>query len=127
MLKKKSRQAAQRQGSSSRKKQPIQLNSHTRHHFIRGTYGSPNTPPSQHSKLHFVIKPLSNFDLMEWIKRLGIKNFRGIYSRDGLPKKIKKECGIINMDDITGPGTHWVCYRNGGSASPQNPPAPFQD
>ena len=52
---------------------------------------------------------------MEWIKRLGIKNFRGIYSRDGLPKKIKKECGIINLDDITGPGTHWVCYRNGES------------
>ena len=49
---------------------------------------------------------------MEWVKRLGIKHFRGIYSRDGLPKKIRKECGIINLDDITGPGTHWVCYRN---------------
>ena len=62
---------------------------------------------------------------MEWIKILGIKHFRGIYSRDGLPKKIRKECGIINLDDMTGPGTHWVCYRNidGGSASPQNPPA----
>ena len=62
---------------------------------------------------------------MEWVKRLGIKNFRGIYSRDGLPKKIKKECGIINLDDMSGPGTHWVCYRNinWGSASPQNPPA----
>ena len=62
---------------------------------------------------HFEIKPLSNFDLMEWIKILSIKNFRGIYSRDGLPKKIKKECGIINLDDMVGPGTHWVCYRNG--------------
>ena len=49
---------------------------------------------------------------MEWIKRLGIKHFRGIYSRDRLPKKISKECGIINLDDIQGPGTHWVCYRN---------------
>ena len=49
---------------------------------------------------------------MDWIKRLGIKHFRGIYSRDRLPKKIRKECGIINLDDITGPGTHWVCYRN---------------
>ena len=49
---------------------------------------------------------------MEWVKRLGIKHFRGIYSRDGLPKKIRKECGIINLDDMTGPGTHWVCYRN---------------
>ena len=60
---------------------------------------------------------------MEWVKRLGIKHFRGIYSRDGLPNKIKKECGIINLDNITGPGTHWVCYRNldGGSASPKTP------
>ena len=49
---------------------------------------------------------------MDWIKRLGIKHFRGIYSRDGLPKKIRKECGVINLDDMTGPGTHWVCYRN---------------
>ena len=82
----------QRQRSSSRKKQPIQLNS-----INRG---------------NFVIKPLSNFDLMEWVKKLGIKHFRGIFSRDGLPNRIKKECGIINLDDITGPGTHWVCYRN---------------
>ena len=57
----------QRKRSSSRKKQPIQLNSHTRNNSIVGL---------NHSKLHFVIKPLSNFDLMEWIKRLGIKHFR---------------------------------------------------
>ena len=49
---------------------------------------------------------------MDWIKKLDIKHLRGIYSRDGLPKKIRKECGIINLDDIQGPGTHWVCYRN---------------
>ncbi len=24
----------------------------------------------------------------------------------------KKECGIVNLDDHIGPGTHWVCYRN---------------
>ena len=65
-----------------------------------------------HSRNHFVIKPLSNFDLMDWIKRLGIKHFRGIYSRDGLRNKMRKECGIINLDDMSGPGTHWVCYRN---------------
>ena len=60
----------------------------------------------------FKIKPLSNFDLLKWIKKLGIKHFRDIFSRNGLPKKIGKECGIINLDDIQGPGTHWVCYRN---------------
>ena len=82
----------QRQGFTIGKKQPIQLNSLNRRHFV--------------------IKPLSNFDLMEWVKKLGIKHLRGIYSQDRLPNKIKKECGIINLDDIKGPGTHWVCYRN---------------
>ena len=48
-----------------------------------------------------------------WIDKLGIKHFRGIFSRDALADKIhKKECGIINLDDIEGEGTHWVCYRN---------------
>ena len=58
-------------------------------------------------------KPLSNFDLEGWINKLEIKHFRGIFSRDALPDKIlKKECGIINLDDIVGQGTDWVCYRN---------------
>ena len=62
---------------------------------------------------HFVNKPLSNFDLEKWIDDLGIKYFRSIYSRDRLPKQIKKkECGIINLDSIEGSGTHWVCYGN---------------
>ena len=48
-----------------------------------------------------------------WIDKLGIKHFRSIYSRNALPDKLyKKECGIINLDDIEGEGTHWVCYRN---------------
>ena len=54
---------------------------------------------------------------MDWVAKLGIKHFRGIYSRDGLPRKMRKECGIINLDDIKGAGTHWVCYRNLDSTS----------
>ena len=61
---------------------------------------------------NFVNKALSNFDLFDWVKKLDIKHFRDIYSRKDLPKKIKKECGIINLDDNQGLGTHWVCYRN---------------
>ena len=58
-------------------------------------------------------KPLSNFDLLNWVKKLGIKHFRGIYSRDALPHRIKRnEVGIINLDSQIGPGTHWVAYRN---------------
>ena len=82
-----------RQRLTVRKKQPIQPNSNSRRHSLN--------------------KALSNFDLEGWIDQLGIKHFRSIYSRDALPDKIyKKECGIINLDDIEGQGTHWVCYRN---------------
>ena len=57
---------------------------------------------------------MSNFDLLNWVKKLGIKHFRGVYSRDALPTKIlKNEVGIINLDSQIGSGTHWVAYRNG--------------
>ena len=64
--------------------------------------------------IRFINKPLSNIDLLNWVKKLGIKHFRGIYSRDALPPKmLKNEVGIINLDSQIGPGTHWVAYRNG--------------
>jgi len=60
-----------------------------------------------------VNKPLSNFDLLSWVKQLGIKHFRAIFSRDTLPSQInRKECEIVNLDSHIGPGTHWVVYRN---------------
>lgn len=31
--------------------------------------------------------------------------------RDTLPEKVNKnECGIINLDNFSGSGTHWICY-----------------
>ena len=31
--------------------------------------------------------------------------------RDSLPKKpLSQECGIVNLDDFNGSGTHWVAY-----------------
>lgn len=48
---------------------------------------------------------------MKYIKKLKIKNFKGIYMRDNLPKTSKKiECGIMNLDSIKGSGTHWTCW-----------------
>ena len=60
-------------------------------------------------------KPLSNIELLEAARKLKIPNFRGVSLRDTLPKKPKKkECGILNLDDTTGSGTHWVAwYKNG--------------
>lgn len=35
--------------------------------------------------------------------------------RDALPSKIhKNECGIVNLDDETGDGTHWTAYVKRG-------------
>ena len=83
-------------GSAARKKQPIQFN-----------------PNSRNNTIEFINKPLSNIDLLQWVKQLGIKYFRGVFSRDNLPQKIHKlETGIINLDDSMGGGSHWVCYRN---------------
>lgn len=40
-----------------------------------------------------------------------IKNFRGVYMRNNLPKKPwKNETAVINLDEESGPGTHWVAY-----------------
>jgi hypothetical protein len=55
-------------------------------------------------------KPLSNFDLIRLARKLGVNNFRGVFSRDALPQKPNPvECGVINLSG-TAPGTHWVCY-----------------
>lgn len=36
--------------------------------------------------------------------------------RDQLPRKPwKTECGIINLDISSGPGTHWVAYKKNGN------------
>ena len=34
--------------------------------------------------------------------------FNSIYSRDNLPNKIKDGAYVINLDDHSGIGTHWV-------------------
>ena len=70
-------------------------------------------PNSRNNIIEFINKPLSHIDLLHWVKQLGIKYFRGIYSRNILPEKIHRlETGIINLDDSIGRGSHWVCYRS---------------
>lgn len=56
---------------------------------------------------------LTNIDLIKLVKNLNIKNFAGVFMSDQLPKRIKKnECGIINYQDSTKEGSHWVAYFN---------------
>jgi len=60
-------------------------------------------------------KPLTNFDIEDTVKKIWIPGFRGMFTRDRLPrKKWKNECGIFTLNDSYGRGTHWVawCKRN---------------
>jgi len=56
-------------------------------------------------------KPLTNVELQNVATELGIPNFRGVFQRDALPKRSRKEeCGILNLDDSLGGGSHWTAW-----------------
>ena len=56
-------------------------------------------------------RPLTNFEIIYVAKKLRIPSFRGVFVRDKLPEKPKKkECGILNLDDSRGNGTHWTAW-----------------
>ena len=43
-------------------------------------------------------KPLSSFEIEDGAKKIGLKNFYGVFLRDTLPKKPKRnECAIMNI------------------------------
>ena len=50
--------------------------------------------------------PLTNFEIQRYYKNQS--EFNGVYSRDNLPKTIKDEAYIINFDEYSDTGTHWV-------------------
>ena len=50
--------------------------------------------------------PLTNFEISEYYK--DEPRFNGVYSRDNLPKTIKKDAYVINLDEYTDIGTHWI-------------------
>ena len=63
----------------------------------------------------FVNKPLSNFDLLQWVDFLKIPNFKGIFARDEIMPRKHSPC-IINLDSLKNAGTHWVCCVPGERA-----------
>ena len=50
--------------------------------------------------------PLTNFERMDFYKNE--PRFNGVYSRNNLPKTIKKGAYVINLDEYKDTGTHWV-------------------
>ena len=61
-----------------------------------------------------VLNPLSNIDIDKIMKKHNVKNYRGTYSKDMLPKRINgNESVIVNLQDyFEGEGTHWVVIYN---------------
>ena len=62
--------------------------------------------------VHIPDKVLTNYDLYEYVTRLKIPHFRGVFMRDTLPEAppCKLECGIVNFNTSKEKGSHWVCY-----------------
>ena len=57
--------------------------------------------------------PLSNLEIQKYYQNE--PRFNGVYSRNNLPKKIKDEAYVINLDEYEDVGTHWIalfCNRN---------------
>ena len=50
--------------------------------------------------------PLTNFEIMKYYE--SESKFNGVYSRDNLPNKIKDGGYVINLDEYSDIGTHWV-------------------
>ena len=60
-------------------------------------------------------KGLTNVELLEYVRKLKITNFRGVFMSDTLPSKpLQKECGIMNLNTSDQVGSHWVCYFKNG-------------
>ena len=59
--------------------------------------------------------PLTNFEIQKYYKNE--LRFNGVFSRNNLPKKKKIKDGayIINLDEYSNVGTHWIalfCKKN---------------
>ena len=50
--------------------------------------------------------PLTNFEIKKFYENKS--RFNGVYSRDNLPNKLKDGAYVINLDDYSDIGTHWV-------------------
>ena len=50
--------------------------------------------------------PLTNFEIQAYYQN--DSRFIGVYSRDSLPDKIKDGAYVVNLDEYSDIGTHWV-------------------
>ena len=51
-------------------------------------------------------QPLTNFEIQKYYQNDA--RFNGVYFRDNLPDKIKNGAYVINLDEYSHIGTHWI-------------------
>jgi len=54
----------------------------------------------------------TNIQLNQLTRRMHVPYFRGVFMHNALLINgvRRNESGIVNLDDVRGPGTHWVVY-----------------
>ena len=50
--------------------------------------------------------PLTNFEIQKYYQNES--KFNGVFSRDNIPNKIKDGAYVINLDEYSDIGTHWI-------------------
>ena len=53
--------------------------------------------------------PLTNFEIQKYYQKE--PRFNGVYARDNLPDKIKDGAYVINLDEYSDIGTHWIAFK----------------
>ena len=53
-----------------------------------------------------LLHPLTNFEIQMYYQNE--PRFKRVYSRDNLPDKIKDRAYVINLDEYSDIGTHWI-------------------
>ena len=59
------------------------------------------------------LHPLRNLEIQKYCQNE--PRFNGVFSRDNITKKIKDVAYVINLDEYSGVGTHWIalfCNRS---------------
>ncbi|GJQ86995.1 hypothetical protein Trydic_g12579 [Trypoxylus dichotomus] len=80
-------------------------------------YGIIFKPEQKKPLSRLLPRALTNVDSLKFGKKY-LPSFRGVFMRDGLPQTPEgTECVVVDLDSVTGPGTHWVAYYKQGSTA----------
>ena len=67
-------------------------------------------------KITLPSRTMTDLNLLRYVTRLKIPNFRGVRMRDELTGKSPhhSECGILNLENHLQRGSHWTCWFKEG-------------